>query len=293
MKKTIFLLLALLLLTGCQANTEPMTLKLGVMPAVDAAPIYYAMENGLFADEKLTVDISLFTNGMERQSALQSGAIDGTITDLIAVMTNVANGQSMKATSITDGSFPILASPTFDPTQGNAKVAMMEVSITNYLADTLLTDYTLEKVYINEIPARIEMLKSGQVDLAVLPEPIASQGEAAGLIRMDVGSTESPDCIAFTQTALDSKDKEIKAFYVAYNKAVEALAGAPDKAAALLATNLKLPEAIATSVVLPAYQKATAPTKEQVSELSAWVKENLPPMNDVTYEQIVEQKYTK
>ncbi len=293
MKKIVVLLLSLLLLASCQKNSEPMTLKIGVMPAVDAAPIYYALEKGYFTDKNLTVEISLFTNGIDRQSALQSNEVDGTITDLIAVMSNVSNGFPIKATSITNGSFPIITRADFDPSQKEIKVAMMEVSITNYLADEMLSDYTVNKVFINEIPARIEMLKSGDVDMAVLPEPVASQAESAGLKRLDVGSTLSPDCIAFTQTALDNKDKEIKIFYEAYNKAVDEIAKSQDDAKALLITNLKTPEGVAKLMVLPTYDKAALPSVDQVSKISEWVKNNLPPMSEVSYDQLIEKKYAK
>ena len=73
------------------------TLKIGVMPAVDTAPIYLAEEKGYFDELGLDLEIIRFNNAGERQTALQTNTIDGAMTDLIAVATNVDGGFDLKA----------------------------------------------------------------------------------------------------------------------------------------------------------------------------------------------------
>ncbi len=78
------------------------------MPAVDAAPLLLAEKNGYFTGLGLQVELLIFNNAQDRQSALQTQAIDGAVTDLIAVAANVDGGFDIKATAMTNGVFPVL-----------------------------------------------------------------------------------------------------------------------------------------------------------------------------------------
>jgi len=192
MKKRIATVLAItmilsLSLFGCKtesgtANSENMSLKIGVMPAVDSAPIFLADEKGYFEELGLDVEVQVYTNAMNRQSALQTGELDGAMTDVIALVNNVENGFDIKVTTSTDGSFPFLINKN-SLEKTDVKVGMMEVSVTNYLSDRSLEGCSVEKIYINEIPARLEMVAKGELDMAVIPEPMASQGELNGLAK--------------------------------------------------------------------------------------------------------------
>ncbi|MDD4745165.1 MAG: ABC transporter substrate-binding protein, partial [Eubacteriales bacterium] len=109
MKKFLILLLLVLwlLAAGCQKqlseSAETLSLRVGVMPAVDSAPIFYADQKGLFAELGLDVTVQVYTNAMDRQSALISGGLDGAMTDVIALVNNVENGFDIKITTSTDG----------------------------------------------------------------------------------------------------------------------------------------------------------------------------------------------
>ena len=83
-------------------------LKVGLMPAVDSAPALLAEKNGYFEELGLDVELQIFNNPQDRQSALQTHNIDGTITDLIAVAVNLDGGFDIKATTTTNGVFPVL-----------------------------------------------------------------------------------------------------------------------------------------------------------------------------------------
>ena len=74
------------------AVAAPAKLTVGLMPAVDAAPMLLAAERGYFAAEGVEVELVVFASASERQVALQTGAVDGTITDLVAFVYNVQGG---------------------------------------------------------------------------------------------------------------------------------------------------------------------------------------------------------
>ena len=113
-------LIPTLMLAGCSTSSnapeETLSLKIGVMPAVDTAPIYLAEEKGYFDELGLDLTIELFNNAGDRQTALQTHAIDGAMTDLIAVATNINGGFDLKATTLTDGVFPVLVRAGYEET---------------------------------------------------------------------------------------------------------------------------------------------------------------------------------
>lgn len=218
-KLTSILLAAMMVFAvGCNSKStvsespkKNLSLKVGVMPAVDSAPIFLADKKGYFEDLGLNVDVQVYTNAMNRQSALQSGELDGAMTDVIALVNNVENGFDIKVTTSTDGTFPFLINKNFNEKK-DIKVGMMEVSVTNYLSDRSLGDkYNVEKIYINEIPARLEMIGKGNLDMAVIPEPMASQGELNGLTKKLIENTDefSPDVMVFTGKAIKDKEKAL------------------------------------------------------------------------------------
>ena len=267
---------------GCTTNKEVpeaekaqnLSLKVGLMPAVDSAPMFLAEKEGYFKDLGLDVELVVFTNGQDRQSALQTNAIDGAMTDFIAVATNVNGGFDLKATTMTSGMFPVLVKPGYEEKK-DIKVAMMEVSVSNFLIDEWLSDdYNIEKVFINEIPARLEMVKNGNVDMGLFPEPMASMGALGGLEKRlyDPKDGYSPDVMAFTGKALEEKAEAIERFHQGYNKAVDVINKDDNRARDILIEKLNLNEAIKDSIVLPEYTQASLPDAAYLENIINWVE---------------------
>lgn len=263
------------------------------MPAVDAAPLFLAQEADYFEELGLDVDIQVFTNAQDRQSALQSASIDGAITDMVALILNVNNGFDIRATTSTDGMFPFLTNTDYE-SKSDLNVGMMEVSVTNYISDRALGDqYQIEKVYINDIPGRLEMVAKGTLDMAVIPEPMASQGELNGLTKLVIptGDEFSPDVLVFTGKALSEKEASIAKLHEAYNKAVEALNAEPDKARALLVEKLGLNEAIQDMILLPEYREALVPSQDYVASIMQWNSDVLGQASTVGYEDLIDARF--
>jgi len=315
MKRTIALLVALLmttmvLFTGCLVknsekeststqvpgeNVKSMKLKIGLMPAVDSAPIFLAEKKGYFKALGLEMDIQVYNNAAERQSALQSGELDGAMTDLIAYVNNVQNGLDIKITTSTDGSFPFLVKKDFVEKE-KIKVGMMEVSVSNFLTDQYLkNDYELEKVFINEIPARLEMVKAGQLDMANLPEPIASMGELSGLEKRVFNNFDNfmPEAMVFTGKALKEKEKELLLFHIAYNMAVTDINKNDSEARKVLIEKLALKPEIEDMMSLPVYHNTRIPDEEYMNKVIAWVEEVQKIDITVPYDQMIERKFIK
>ncbi|MDB2092790.1 MULTISPECIES: ABC transporter substrate-binding protein [Clostridium] len=301
----VMLLVAVFSLTaiGCTSkgdlskeSEENRTLKIGLMPAVDTAPILIAEKNGYFKDAGINVEIEIYSNAQNRQSALQSYQIDGAMTDFIAVATNVDGGFDIKATTMTDGMFPVLSNGDISGKK-DIKVGMMEVSVSNYLIDKWLgKDYNIEKVFINEIPARLAAIQSGELDMGLFPEPVASNGELKGLKKNLYGMDDefSPDCLVFTGKAIAEKEKAIKAFHEAYNKAVDEINKNPQIARDILVE--KIPNTnpeVKDIMVLPTYKKAAIPSDEYLQSIIDWTSKTLNKDLTVKPEALLEGKFVK
>lgn len=301
----VMLLVAVFSLTaiGCTSkgdlskeSEENRTLKIGLMPAVDTAPILIAEKNGYFKDAGINVEIEIYSNAQNRQSALQSYQIDGAMTDFIAVATNVDGGFDIKATTMTDGMFPVLSNGDVSGKK-DIKVGMMEVSVSNYLIDKWLgKDYNIEKVFINEIPARLAAIQSGELDMGLFPEPVASNGELKGLKKNLYGMDDefSPDCLVFTGKAIAEKEKAIKAFHEAYNKAVDEINKNPQIARDILVE--KIPNTnpeVKDIMVLPTYKKAAVPSDEYLQSIIDWTSKTLNKDLTVKPEALLEGKFVK
>lgn len=291
-------LIPTLVLAGCSTSSnapeETLSLKIGVMPAVDTAPIYLSEEKGYFDELGLDLTIELFNNAGDRQTALQTHAIDGAMTDLIAVATNINGGFDLKATTLTDGVFPVLVRAGYEETP-EIKVAMMEVSVSNFLIDEWLgDDYTIEKVFINDIPARLEMIKSGQVDMGLFPEPMASNGAANGDLEKRIYTPEDgicPNVMAFTDKALTEKEEAIARFHEGYNKAAQDLMENPDEARTLLIEKLNLNPAIQDDIILPTYSLAHLPEEAYIQKIMDWSSETLNQELNLVPSNLIEGKF--
>jgi NitT/TauT family transport system substrate-binding protein len=303
--KTVMMVLlcaAILAAAGCSprtesqpVSTEPPTLRIGVMPAADSAPIFLAEEKGYFKELGLDATIEVYTNAANRQSALQTGELDGAMVDLIAFVNNVHNGFDVKITTSTDGIFPFLVNKDFAEKK-NIKVGMMEISVTNYLSEECLGEkYEMEKVFINEIPARLEMIKAGQLDMANIPEPMASMGELTGLKKVVYESKDEfmPEAMIFTGKALMDKEKAIELFHRAYDKAVEDIRKDDSLAREVLIEKLHLNPEIKDLMTLPEYHNTRLPSESYMDKMVQWV-ENIQKIDvNVNYNDMIEGKFIK
>lgn len=302
-----FIIICLILVLSCSRDNDktnvesteksvsgPETLKIGVMPAVDSAPIFLAKDKGYFIEENLDLEIILFTNAQDRQSALQSGEIDGTMTDLVALAVNITGGFPIRATTLTDGMFPILVYKSAKEKQ-SVKIGLMEISVSNFLVDEWLSaDFDLDKVFINAIPARLEAVVSGQLDMGLFPEPIASVGELRGLEKIIYSPVDgyTPDVMVFTEKAL-KKEKALEAFHKAYNRAVSDISLNEGEARDTLLKNIpNLNPDLRDMMELPLYHETRLPDEAFLLKIINWTDSITSQAINILPSQMIDNRYT-
>ncbi|WP_313972092.1 MetQ/NlpA family ABC transporter substrate-binding protein [uncultured Selenomonas sp.] len=288
MKKIIAVLFLplLFLMAGCGGGSkqELGTLKIGLMPDTDSVPFIIAQEKGYFAEEGLNVELHSFKSAMDRDSALQSGNLDGAVSDLLAVAFAKDGGFDVKVTSMTDGSYKLVAAPGAEKLSvkelAGKEVAVSRNTIIEYVTDHILESNSMSgddiaKVVIPQIPTRLELLQSSKLAAATLPEPMASVAVHNGC-RFITGSDElgiNPGVILFTEKSTKEKRAEIQAMYRAYNKAVAYL-NSTDRAEYidLVVEKSGFPPAAKEALVLPVYHTAALPKENDVTDCIAWLK---------------------
>lgn len=307
MKKILLLsmlILTLALAAGCgnsndktQKDLQPITI--GLMPDTDSLPFIIAKEKGYFAEEGIEVNIQQYKSAMDRDSALQSGNLDGAVSDMLAVAFAKAGGFDVKVTSFTDGSYKLIASK--DAGINNVKalagkdVAVSRNTIIEYVTDQILAkegmdSESINKVIIPQIPTRLEMLQNGKLAAATLPEPMASIAVSNGCTYV-TGSDElgiNPGVIMFTAKTVDNKTAEIAAMYRAYNKAVDYLNNTSrDEYIDLVVEKGGFPPAAKEALKLPEYHKAALPKESDVTDCIKWLNNKGLVKEHFSYQNIV------
>lgn len=284
-------------------SLEP--ISIGVLPDVDSIPLIIADKNGYFKEEGVEVDIQHFKSAPDRDSALQSGNIDGAVSDILAAAFANDGGFKVKITSLTNGTYKLLVNKDkgindIQALKGKS-IAISTNTIIEYATDKMLEEGGLKpedvhKVAIPQIPTRLEMLQNGKVDAATLPDPLASVAVKDGAVLLN--STDkmgiNPGVLLFTQDAIDKKSASIKAMYRAYDKAVEYLKKEPVSSYAdVLINDVGFPEGIEDSISLPAYTQVTLPSQKDFDDVIKWLIDKKLIKNSYRFEQLVDGRFVK
>ena len=296
-------MVSLLAFAGCgaqQAKNEPLPkLTIGLMPDTDSLPFLIAQEKGYFKEEGVEVELQQFKSAMDRDAALQSGSLDGDISDMLAVAFAKDGGFDVKVTSFTDGSYRLIAGAS-EPAKTAKELAGKDVAVSRntiieYVTDQILakdgmTGDDINKVIIPQIPTRLEMLQNGKLAAATLPEPMASIAVANGC-HFITGSDElgiNPGVIMFTAASAKDKKASIQAMYRAYNKAVKYLNETPqDEYMDLVIEKGGFPQASKEALKLPKYHEAALPKNSDVTDCIAWLTGKGLISSSLSYDDIV------
>lgn len=297
-------------LVGCSNNQQESVtsqalqpLTIGVMPDVDSIPFIIAQHNGYFEKEGVEVKIEHFKSAMDRDTALQTGNIDGAISDMLPVVFLNDNGFKVKITSKTNGSFKLIAGKASNISSlkdvNERSIGISKNTIIEYLTDRIMADSNIDiespkKVAIPKIPTRLEMLENGKIDMATLPEPLASVAITKGgkVLSSSDQLGINPGIMLFTVDAIESKPEEIKALYRAYNKAVDYLKKETlESYVDVLIQEAGFPQIIKDTLTLPDYSEAVMPSEEEFVQVLDWLKSRNLTTSDYSFEELCDESF--
>lgn len=305
---TIAAMLGMASLTGCSAATDtsttaPAKVRIGTLTTEDALPLWVAERDGLFKKAGLDVAITVFQSAQERDAALTAGAIDGFMGDMIAAAALRAGDVPVKVTTIMlgatskEGRFGIVAPPGSKITSleqlVGVPVGTSSGTIQEYVLDGLMGQAGIpldqvKKEEVKKVPVRFELLMSGKLQAAALPEPFLSLAVKQGAVLI----ADDTEGVNLTQTVLVFSEKYLGE--AAGAAAVEKLLGVWDEAVAivnkdpsafraLLVEKARIPKPLESTYAVNTYPKHQLPTKEQVSDVLDWMAGAGLLTKDVTY----------
>ena len=206
----------------------------------------------------------------------------GTISDVMTEATFKQNGIDMTITSDILENFKILASPNSGITEmkglADKKITLVPNFILEYIMDQFAqeNDFTYDIVDIASFSARSEALLNDQVDGAVYTEPQASMLAAQGAIVL--GSSKDAGIkggtLQFMDEVIQNHPQDLKAFYTAYNEAIDYMNAHSAKDYADILADYQFPDAMSTYLDSQEdYPYAQAVPQEQYDAIIAWTKD--------------------
>jgi NitT/TauT family transport system substrate-binding protein len=277
--------------SGGGQTGKPATLKVGVIPIADVAPLYLGVKKGFFKQEKLTIKPQLAEGGAAITPAVVSGdfqfGFSNTISMLIAASKNlpieiIASGVSggKSASQAWDDLLVPKSGSVKSPKDLEGKTIAVN-TLNNICEVTIKASLEKKGVDVSKLkftevpfPDMNAALDKKRVDGACVVEPFVSQGKAGNARGIDpFYENTAPDLTVaeyFTSKQYAEKNPDVvKRFVRAVNKSLDYAQAHPAEVRQVLLTYTKIPKPAAQKIKLPIWHSdLNRPTIEQLSGLS-------------------------
>jgi NitT/TauT family transport system substrate-binding protein len=269
----------------------PTTLRVGVIPIADVAPLYLGMKKGFFEDEQLTIKPQLAEGGAAITPAVVSGDFQIGFSNTISLL--IAASQDLPVEIISQG---VLAGksekeawadllvlkdgPIKEPKDLEGKTIAVN-TLKNICEVTIKASLEKEGVAVDKLefaevpfPDMNAALEAGRVDGACVVEPFVSQGKAGEARGIDPFYVRTaPDLTVatyFTSTQYAQENGDVvDRFVEAMNKSLTYAESHPDEVRQVLLEYTEIPPEAAEQIKLPIWRPdLNEPTIELLSELS-------------------------
>jgi NitT/TauT family transport system substrate-binding protein len=276
---------------GGGGEAGPTTLKVGVIPIADVAPLYLGVKNGFFEEEQLEIDPQLAEGGAAITPAVLSGDFQIGFSNTISLL--IAASQDLPVQIISQG---VLAGkteeeawadllvlkdgPIKEPQDLEGKTIAVN-TLKNICEVTIKASLEPEGVAVDTLkftevpfPDMNAALESKRVDGACVVEPFVSQGKAGKARGIDPFYVRTaPDLTVatyFTSTQYAEQNGDVvDRFVKAMNKSLTYAQSHPDEVRQVLLDYTEIPPEAVEQIKLPIWRPdLNEPTIEKLSELS-------------------------
>ncbi|MFE5917459.1 ABC transporter substrate-binding protein [Streptomyces sp. NPDC056468] len=265
------------------------TVKLGVIPIVDVAPLYLGQQKGLFEKHGLKLEFTAAQGGAAIVPGVASGQFQFGFSNVTSLMVAQSNGVPVKAvangiasTGVRGKDFNGLMVKKDSPVKSAKELEGKKVAINTLknINETAVRQAVREaggdpdKVNLVEMPfdQMPAALDQGQIDAACVVEPatatIRSQGgrEIASPL-IDV-APELTVAMYFTSTQYAQQNPDVvKKFQEATAESLAYAEAHPDEARQIVTTYTKIPASVLDQVILPKW-----PAEPNRSSIEALMK---------------------
>ncbi|MGC8907244.1 MAG: ABC transporter substrate-binding protein [Desulfomonilaceae bacterium] len=283
-------------------------IKFGVLPVLQALPLFVAQDKGMFRGHGVSVQLTPFNTASEKDIALSTGAIDGYFGDLVTPLVLKGNGRDVIIVAANYDTrrdrrmFAILAKPG-GPYKtladlASTPVAVSSNSVVHFLTETLLAQSGVphEKITFFEaknIGMRMQMLLSGQVEAAALPEPLATAAVAKGakLLGDDAGLGTSQTVLVFNGPFARAHPDRVKAFLKAVGEAAAYINASPDSVRSIMVEHVRLPEPLKQNYPTPRFPQLAPPDQTALETIAKWLSDRKVIQGPVEFGHIVDGSF--
>ena len=276
---------------GGGGEQGPVTLKVGVIPIADVAPLYLGIKQGFFKEEKLTIQPQLAQGGAAIVPSVQSGDFQIGFSNTTSLILAASKGLPVKiiAQGVQEGGTESEAwthiyvkgdSDIREPKDLEGKTVSLNTlkNITEVTARAALEKHGVDdsKVKFVEVPfpEANTALEQGDVDAIYVVEPFGTIAEQNGArsILDPIYEVQPNMTVAtyFTTEQYIAKNQDVvERFVRAMNKSLEYAADNPDAVRQILPTYTEIPEDIVQKVQLAQWgTDLNRPSIELMSQLS-------------------------
>ncbi len=305
-----------LILAACAPSSQPpaapaqaVTLKIALLPVLDALPMYVAQKEGLFEKQGVKVEFVPVASAPERDQLIAAGQADGMINEALSTAlynkdkTQVQTVRFARAATKDIPLFSMIASGKSEIASAQelkgVEIGISQGTVIEYLTDRLLQASGLSKdeiktIAVPKIPDRLNLLNTGELKAAMLPEPATSLaiGQGNKVVLDDTLHPEySFSTISFRKPVIDQSPQAIRGFLAAIEEATDLINADPAKYASLLVEQKILPQPLANSFKVPIFVKAGVPSETQWNDMLTWAKEKGILKQDVSYGESVNPSF--
>ena len=264
-----------------QSDSQLPSLRLGAMSSLDYIPYVVAQKVGIYDSLGLDLEIVKFFSANDRDAAFRSGQVDGTVIDYTGAAIQHAAGMDIALITRHDGYFEFMAQPSIQGLEElkGKKIGVSRNTVIEYATDRMLASVGIkpeevQKMEVNKIPLRMELMIAGEMDASIFPDPFISMSRTKGF--KSLASTHEMGIYVtgsvFSRKSLDEKRASVELLLQGYNLAVDYMKAHPrSEWQQILVDDAMVPEEMAVTLPLPDYRPATTPSPLDIKETIAWL----------------------
>lgn len=269
---------------------ENVTIKVAVLPIIDALPLYVAQNEGLFEKHDVSVELVPVASAPERVQLEASGQVDGTINEILGVMQFNKENVQMQAVryalrpSEGYGHFFILASAqsgiTTPAELKGVEIGVSQGTVIEYVTERLLqaaglTSDEIKTIPVPKIPDRMALLASGELKAATLPDPLGALAVQSGAVVV-LDDSAHPEygfsVYSFRKEFIEANPEAVMNFLLAIDEAIAHINANPTAYTAVLSDNKIVPPPLLGAYRVPPFPAADVPTEAEWLDALDWAK---------------------
>lgn len=288
---------------------ETAILRFAHLRIIDALPMYVAQQEGLYAKHNVRVELIPVGSAPERDQLMAAKRADGMISEVLTALfynkdsVQVQIVRFARAATPETHLFSILASRQSGITSveglKGVPVGISDGTVIAYLTDRMLAEEGFsaadrQTVSVPSLGDRMALLGSGEIQAAMLPEPLTSLALQQGAVVV-LDDSKYPEyshsTITFRKEVLDQNPEAVRAFLAAVEEAVALINADPAKYEKTLVELNIVPAPLEGKFAVPQFVTAGVPSETQFQDVLEWARSKGLVNKEYTYSDLITAEY--